>query len=256
MGSNLDDGFAIYPMVEEAEATGVVAGVYAELLRRMPFVPSLFKSLAVCPPYLVLAYEQCATVLDSDALTQRSDHLSASVHDIATPPEQPEVRAALARFVGPLSRMLLLSGGLLLALRGELDTPAAPGNTPPAQTPRPDNPAPSQWDAAAPELYGQIRAALETPLINSIWRQLAADGQLGMAWSALAPQVAGSRAAADTLQRAALDAAVELPWSVAANPAALRAAGIPDAVPGLATILDAYIKTLPRVLVLTSSSAR
>jgi len=58
MGSNLDDGFAIYPMVEEAEATGVVAAVYAELLRRMPFVPSLFKSLAVCPPYLVLAYEQ------------------------------------------------------------------------------------------------------------------------------------------------------------------------------------------------------
>lgn len=81
---------------------------------------------------------------------QRSDHLSASVRDIATPPEQPEVRAALARFVGPLSRMLLLSGGLLLALRGELDTPAAPVNTPPAQTPRPDNPAPSQWDAAAP----------------------------------------------------------------------------------------------------------
>ena len=65
VSSNRDDGFAIYPMVEEAEATGVVAGVYAELLSRMrmPFVPSLFKSLAVCPPYLVLAYEQCEGVL-------------------------------------------------------------------------------------------------------------------------------------------------------------------------------------------------
>ena len=65
-----------------------------------------------------------------------------------------------------------------------------------------------------------------------------------------------SRPAADILQRIALDAALELPWSVAASPAALHAAGIPDAVPGLATILGAYVKTLPRVLVLTSSSAR
>jgi len=256
MGSNLDDGFAIYPMVEEAEATGVVAGVYAELLQRMPFVPSLFKSLAVCPPYLVLAYEQCESVLDSDALTQRADHLGASVRNTVTPPAQPEVRAALARFVGPLSRMLLLSGGLLLALRGELDAPAAPGRVPPAQTARPDGPAPSQWDAAAPELYGQIRAALDTPLINSIWRQLAAEGQLGVAWSVLAPQVVGSRPAADALQRAALDAARALPWSLAAGPAALSAAGVPDAVPGLAAILDAYVKTLPRVLALTASSAR
>ncbi len=69
MASNLHDGYAFYPMVEESEATGVVAGVYTELLQRMPFVPSLFKSLAVCPPYLVLAYEQCGSVLDSDALT-------------------------------------------------------------------------------------------------------------------------------------------------------------------------------------------
>lgn len=256
MGSNLDDGFAIYPMVEEAEATGVVAAVYAELLRRMPFVPSLFKSLAVCPPYLVLAYEQCEGVLDGDALTQRADLLVASVRDTVTPPVQPEVRAALAGFVGPLGRMLLLSGGLLLALRGELDAPAAAGKIPPAQKVRPDGPAPSQWDAAAPELYGQIRAALDTPLVNSIWRQLAAEGKLAAAWSALAPQVVVSRQAADAVQQGALDAARVLPWSVAAGPAALSAAGVPDAVPGLAAILDAYVKTLPRVLVLTASSAR
>jgi len=256
MGSNLDDGFAIYPMVEEAEATGVVAAVYAELLRRMPFVPSLFKSLAVCPPYLVLAYEQCESVLDGDTLTQRADQLGASVRDTVEPPAQQQVRATLARFVGPLGRMLLLSSGLLLALRGELDAPAAPGQAPPAQPARPDSPAPSQWEAAAPEVYGQIRAALDTPMVNSIWRKLAAEGQLAEAWSALAPQVVGSRPAADALQRAALDAARQLPWSVAADPAALSAAGVPDAVPGVAAILDAYVKTLPRVLVLASSSMR
>lgn len=222
----------------------------------MPFVPGLFKSLAVCPPYLVLAYEQCGSVLDSDALTRRADELAVSVRDMVAPPVQPEVRATLARFVVPLARMMLLSGGLLLALRGELDAPAAPGKAPPGRDARSHSPAPSQWEAAAPELYGQIRAALDTPMVNSIWRQLAAHGQLAVAWSVLAPQVVASRPAADALQRAALDAARCLPWSVAAGPAALSAAGVPDAVPGLAAILDAYVKTLPRVLVLASSSVQ
>jgi hypothetical protein len=43
---------------------------------------------------------------------------------------------------------------------------------------------------------------------------------------------------------------------MAADPSALSAADVPDAVPGQAAILDAYVKTLPRVLVLASSSVR
>jgi hypothetical protein len=104
-------------------------------------------------------------------------------------------------------------------------------------------------------LYGEIRAALETPLINTIWRQLAAQGQLGDAWTALEPQIGSSREAADALQQRAFEAARSLPWSVAATPAALADAGIPDALPGMAAILDAYVKTLPRLLVLASSSS-
>jgi hypothetical protein len=68
VGSSLEDGFAIYPMVEEAEAAGVVAAVYAALLGGMPFVPScLFKSLAVHRGYLVLAYKQAAPALQDSA---------------------------------------------------------------------------------------------------------------------------------------------------------------------------------------------
>ncbi len=109
MASNLSDGFATYPMVEEAEATGAVAGVHAQLLTRMPFLPNLFKSFTVCPPYLVLAYEQAAGLLDGDELTQAGQDLEASVRDVVQPPEQEQVRHALATFVGPLGRMLLLS---------------------------------------------------------------------------------------------------------------------------------------------------
>jgi hypothetical protein len=253
VGSDLTDGFAIYPMVEEAEATGVVAGVYAALLDGMPFVPSLFKSLAVSPGYLVLAYEQSAPVLDDDAFGSPAQALAASVRGAASRPGDEQVRQALAEFVGPLGRMLLLSAGLLLALDGELGVPPAPGAAPPPKPVQPAHPAPSQWEAPAPELYGEIRAALQTPLVNSIWRSLAGQGQLASAWSALRPQAAGTRPAADGLQRQALDAARRVPWRVAATPSALDQAGLRDARPGIASILDAYVKTLPRILTLVAS---
>jgi len=254
MASNLGDGFAIYPMVEEGEATGAVAGVYAQLLTRMPFVPSLFKSFALCPQYLVLAYEQSAGVLDGNELKTSGQELGASVRDVVQPPEQEQVRQTLAAFVGPLGRMLLLSSGLLLALHGELDAPPAPGAAPAGRPVEPGQPAPSQWDAPAPALYGALRAALDTPLVNTIWRKLAAEGQLEQAWSALEPQVASSRSAADALQDRSLTAARSLPWTVVASRDALVAAGIGDAAPGMAAVLDAYVKTLPRLLVLASSS--
>jgi hypothetical protein len=255
MASNLSEGFAIYPMVEEGEATGAVAGVYAELLTRMPFVPSLFKSFALCPRYLVLAYEQSAGVLDGDELKASGQELAASVQDVVQPPEQEQVRQTLATFVGPLGRMLLLSSGLLLAIEGELDGPPAPGAAPAARPVEPDQPAPSQWEAPAPALYGALRAALDTPMVNTIWRTLAALGQLEQAWSALEPQVGSSRPAADALQERSLEIARGLPWTVVASRDALVAAGIGDAAPGMAAVLDAYVKTLPRLLVLASSSA-
>ena len=255
MAAHLEDPFAIYPMVEEAEATGVVAGVYAELLTRMPFVPSLYKSFAVCPAYLVLAYEQSAPLLDGDELPAAGAALGESVRGAVTPPDAAEVRETLAQFVGPLGRMLLLSAGLLLALQDELDAPPAPGQAPPARAVEPEQPAPSQWEAPSAELYGRIRADLRTPLINTIWRKLAAEDHLEAAWQALQPQVEASRPVADDLQRRAVQQARDLPWSVVASPEALERAGIADARPGLAAVLDAYVKTLPRLLVLASSSS-
>lgn len=254
MGSDAAAEFAAYPMVEEAEATGVVAAVYAQLLDGMPFVPSLFKSLALCPGYLVLAYEQAAPVLSSPSFASTAQQLVSSVREMARPPGNTEVRGALAEFAGPLSRMLLLATGLRLGLDGELDLPPAPGHAPAPRPAQPRSPAPSAEDAPAPRLYGEIRAALETPIVNSIWRTLAGRGLLESAWSALGPQVTTTRRAADGLQEAASEAARRLPWTVAATPAALEQAGLGDARPGMASVLDAYVRTLPRVLVLVASS--
>jgi hypothetical protein len=255
MGSDLTNRFAIYPMTEESEATGVVAGVYAQLLASLPFVPSLFKSLALCPSYLVLAHEQASSVMQNDRFQAAAKELSDSVRDVSAPPGDAQVRQTLSQFVAPLGRMLLLSSGLLLALDGRLDVAAAPGSAPAPQPLEPERQQPSQWQAPAQTLYGEIRAALQTPVVNTIWRTLAGKGQLEAAWRALGPQVASTREAADELQRAGMQAAVHVPWTVGATPAALQRAGVADAAPGIAAVLDAYVKTLPRVLVLAGSSA-
>ncbi len=248
-------GFADYPMVEEAEATGRVAGVYAQLLDGMPFVPSLFKSLALCPGYLVLAAEQAAPALQDDGFGALAQELADSVRAASTPPDDDETRAVLARFVGPLSRMLLLTAGLRLALDDQLAAPPAPGRAPAPRPVQPRRPAPSPQDAPAPQLYGEIRAALDTPMVNSIWRELAGQGRLAAAWAALGPQAPATRPVAEDVQRRAVDAARRVRWQVVASPAALSQAGVDDAAPGMAAVLEAYAITLPRVLVLAASSA-
>ncbi len=71
----------------------------------------------------------------------------------------------------------------------------------------------------------------------------------------LEPQAAGTRERASAPASAAASAAAALPWEVAATPAALQAAGIADAGPGMAAILRAYAQTPSRVLVLVAGCA-
>lgn len=255
MTTDLARRLAIYPMVEEADATGSVSAVYGQILSRMPLVPSLFKSFAVCPTYLVLAWRQAAPVLDAEDFVDAAQRLRSSVENVVSPPPDAQVRSTLARFVDPLAKMLLLSAGLYVALDSDLGGEPAASDPPAWQDATASRPAPSQWQADADELFGRIRAALKTPIINSIWRELAGHGQLEHAWMHLEPQVATIHDRADGLQSDALDAARTLHWRVVADRRAVRAAGIEDAAPGMAAVLDAYVKTLPRVLVLAASSA-
>lgn len=92
MTTDLTHRLAIYPMVEEADAVGVVAAVYGRILSRMPLVPSLFKSFAVCPAYLVLEWRQADAVFDREDFGDGSERLRASVAREMTPPQDGEVR--------------------------------------------------------------------------------------------------------------------------------------------------------------------
>lgn len=247
--------FGAYPMVEEARATGRVAAVYADLLEAgTPFVPSLVKSLALCPPYLVLAHDQLVGVLGTDELSTAAQDLATFVRRATTPPRDAAARDHLGGFAAPVSRMLLLSAGLLAALDAELDAPPASPRALREREPSGAPPAPATEQAPEPELYGDIRAALRTPVVNTVWRSLADAGHLEAAWGDLAPQVATTRPVAEVLQERTRVAARALPWRSSASPASLAAAGIGDAEPGMRTVLETYLGTLSRVLPLVASS--
>ncbi len=106
------------------------------------------------------------------------------------------------------------------------------------------------------EVFGRVRAALGTPIVNSIWRQAAADGRLEDMWDHLEPQVTASRPRAAQLLRTARASARGLPWDAAADCVALRNAEIEDAAPGVVVVLDAYAVTLARVLTLVAGCRR
>jgi hypothetical protein len=247
---------ADYPMIEEDEAVGGVATVYGAALERAPFVPSLLKSLAVCPQYLLLAWDQASAVLDGAELGRSASRLSALVTEAAAPPADAHDRELVGAFIGPLGRMLLLSCGLLSSLEGHL------AGRPPATVPRLASPraplqaaVPSVGELAAQApVLGRIRLALDTPIVNSVWRKAAAEGRLEPVWDQFEPQAARTRGDADALEHAATSAATELPWKRVADRRALGATGVEDAGPGIRAILRAYVATLPRVLTLVASS--
>lgn len=247
---------AEFPMVEEAAATGRVAAVYADAASRAPFVPSILKSLAVCPPYLVLAWNQVGPLLGEADLAQAAAALAGGVTDVAEPPADAGDRDLLGGFVGPLSTMSLVCAGLLAALDGELPgRPSATGDAPPPPDEPLEGSVPSTGDLGDDaELLGRIRAQLGTPIVNSIWRKAAAEGRLQRIWDQLGPQAAATRAAAERLQQRAEVAARDVPWPAVADRPALARAGIADAEAGVRAVLDAYAITLPRVLVLAASS--
>lgn len=259
----VDMTIAAYPMVGEGEATGQVAVVYADILEQMPLVPSIFKSLALCPPYLAIAWAQAAPVLGGDELAAAADALVVEAAGVVTPPPDDEVGDALGRFVGPLAKMLVLGSGLRLALAGELTGP--PAEVPDAAgdaggAPRElatDFDIPATGAASDTSRFGQIRAELGTPIVNSIWRFAADRGLLDAAWDHLGPQIGGPdfTATSERLAARARTAAAELDWPVVASLEAAEQMGAADALPGMAAVLDAYLVTLPRVLTLVAGCA-
>lgn len=245
-----------YPMVDESAAAGRVAAVYSAVLDRLPMVPSLFKSLAINAAYLELAWAQTEPMLDDGGFRSAAGELVHRARGAVPAPDDPSVRDAVGGFVAPLARMLLVAAGLRAGLDGTLvGPPAAPGSLPDPGPLRPGLDVPST-DRLPAALVGTIRRDLATPIVNSVWRVAADRGVLEQAWSHFGPRTRGPDFArnAGELRSLAWEAATTLRWSAVASPTALERCGLTDDAAGVATVLEAYLSTLPRVLALVASS--
>lgn len=247
-----------YPMVDEGDASGLVAAVYEEVLEHFPMVPSLFKSLACNPTYLALAWDQTRHVLETEEFASGADALVEQAGDLVQGRVTTDLRELLTEFEDALSRMLLVAAGLQLALDGTITGHAAtPRHGEPAGTPDPERDVPTteQLDAA---LVGAIRHDLATPIVNSVWRAAAPRGLDLAAWQEIAAVTHEDwfASACSTLEDTARDNATALSWRTVASPDALREHGVHDAEQAMGALLRAYLTTLPRVLVLVASTAQ
>lgn len=70
---------ATVPYVEEADATGVVREVFAEIreLFRLPFVPNLFRVMAHNPAYLKASWERVKVVMGPGSLDRKTKEMIA-----------------------------------------------------------------------------------------------------------------------------------------------------------------------------------
>lgn len=183
----------------ESEASPRVAAVYADIRRRMTFVPALFKALAVDEDALESAWLQARTIVDSPAF----DAATARVRAAATGPiaerPSPQLRDALAPFAADLPGMLLIASSLRASLDGDLPRGAPVGTIEPGVAPP---------ESAVPELRGEhplydsIRDEYGTAHVPTLYRSLAALGLLEEGWT-IAAAVLHDQAGSERVARVA-----------------------------------------------------
>ena len=108
------------PLRHEDEPNGLVAAVFRDVRHRMPFVPALFKALAVDPDALELAWIQARALYD-DPRSRAAAARLREVGELGLPYRAPDpVRQAVAPFAAELPAMLLIVASLGLTLDGAL----------------------------------------------------------------------------------------------------------------------------------------
>lgn len=183
----------------EDEASPRVSAVYADIRRRMSFVPALFKALAVDEGALESAWLQARTIVDDP----RFDDVTTRVREAATGPmpfpPSAQLRDAVAPFAADLPGMLIIASSLRASLDGELPPGAPVGTIEPGAAPP---------ESAVPEvrgehpLYDEIRAEYGTAHVPTLYRSLAARGLLDEGWS-LAAAVLRSPEGVERVERVA-----------------------------------------------------
>jgi hypothetical protein len=224
------------PLRHEEDVEEVVASVFLDVRRRMPFVPALFKALAHDPDVLVAAWLQARALYDDAraSAATRAIRRSARVELNYRPSRR--VSETVAPFVAELPSMLLIVTSLRLTLDGELSLQPPP----PLDLPEPAAvPQPEFSDRGEHPLFAEICAVYGTQHLPSIFRSLAAQDVLEEAWGAIGPVLA-SAAGATLVERVAEEAE---------NQARAMPEVASFTIERARTVLDPFGRALPRNLI-------
>lgn len=227
----------------EEEAEGVVAAVYRDVRRRLPFVPAVFKALAPLPEALVPAWLQARSLYDDPRVPAALARLRTVADPGLAHRSGEAVRRAVLPFAAELPALLLVVASLGLSLDGL--TPLRP--LPPLHLPEP-GPVP---ESSVPEERGEhprfseIRAVYGTEHVPSMYRALAAAELLDEPWGAIGPFLA-SAAGGDLV--AAVTAAARVEAFAFAEFAYFAAEGARG-------VLEQFRRALPRNLVFALAAA-
>ena len=199
-----------FELRHEADVEGVVAAVFADIRRRMTFVPAIFKALAVDPEALERGWLQARGLFDHPGFADAAGRLRSLATPLSAPSGSPDFAKAVAPFVAELPGMLLVVSSLGLALDGRIPLRAPP----PLGLSTADTPP----EPIVPELhdhhprYDDVRALYGTAHVPTLYRALAAQGLLDAAWP-FVEKVLGDESAAHRVERLAVsgeDEAVNL----------------------------------------------
>lgn len=164
----------------EDEAPPRVAAVYADIRRRMTFVPALFKALAADEDALESAWLQARTIVDDPRFGAVTDRVRAAAATRSTTVPSPPLRDALAPFAADLPGMLIIASSLRASLDGELTRGEPIGTIEPGTAP-PESSVPEV--RGEHPLYEEIRAVYGTAHVPTLYRSLAARDLLEQGWS-------------------------------------------------------------------------
>lgn len=250
------------PEVTEAEAQGPTKAMYEDIKNslRVPFVPALFRSLAVYPYYLTLAWNS----LKPNALTVYFERSADDVRRYASeatssasrpPAAEGEVGNALRVLNYADPKVLLAASALRVATTGQM----------PRMTvlPRGDKQqiVPGIPEGAADIGGGPLPGGLEE-LRSTLGWDIVPDefhvlGRSVPYLTAVTPAVtaltqdAAFRRTQIVLRRMTNDAVAALPYRMDIGPHVLRQSGLSESnIDGIRAVLDGYDRAMPGVTLL------
>ena len=160
----------------------------------MPFVPAIFRALAADPETLEAAWLQARAIYDDPRASEAGKRLVAAAGSELEYRAPDSVRRAVAPFRAELPLLLLIVTSLGLSLDGGLPLHTKPAAGLPEPGLLPESPV-AEYPGEHPA-YEAIRAVYGTTHVPVMFRALAAEGLLEVAWAGIGPYLASPQGGA------------------------------------------------------------